>query len=877
MRAPLRTITSLAWRESRTARRRLLLYMSSISLGVAALVAIDSFASNVIRSIRDQSKALLGGDVAFNSRTAWPPAADSVLTALASQGMTFARQVQFSSMAYSPKSGGTRLAGVRAVSAGYPVYGEITTQPAGEWAHLHDGPNALVDESLLIAIDAGVGDTLSLGRARFRIAGVLKEVPGSPEIAAVIGPRVFISDRYLGDTQLLVFGSRADYQALGKVPAGRTAEAMVDRYRKKLEDARVRWRTASRNERDLTQNIGSLFDFVGIVGLVALLLGGVGVASGVHAFVNRKIDTVAVLRCLGATSGQVLGIYVLQSVAMGVLGAALGVVLGVAIQFALPHAIGDFLPVNVAVALEWQAIGAGLGIGAWVALLFALRPLLALRTVSPLQALRRDADPTVMRLRWRDWLGLAVDRYLPGRLARLVSRDLPRLAVNAALVASVVVLAASRAGTVMRGLGMAAGIGVVILLLWLAAGLLSLLARKGLRTGWPYVVRQGVANLYRPANQTRTVVLSLGFGAFLITTLYLVQANLLRQFDLTKAASRGNLVFFDVQQDQATGVDSIIRATHEQVLQVTPIVTMRISQINQWTMPQMLDTANPDSVLRATWALRREYRSTYRADRQESSETITAGTWFGEVKPRAGQPEAELSLEKDVARDLGVKLGDVITWDVQGVKVPARVTSFREVNFARFEPNFFVVFTPGAIDKAPRTFVVVANVSTARGMATVQRDVVRRYPNVSAIDLTLVRKTITDITEKISLAVRFLAVFSLAIGIPVLFSAVAATSRQRVREGVLLKTLGATSGQIRRIMLAEYALLGVLGALTGMVLSFGGAWAVMKFVFKQPTSAAPVWAALAIAGVMLLLTVVIGLLGGRDVFKETPMAALREA
>ena len=855
MRASVSTLASIAWRESRSGRRRLLLYMSSISLGVAALVAIDSFASNVIRSIRDQSKAILGGDLALNARAAWTPASDSVIAALETAGVTFARQAQFSSMAYSPKSGGTRLAGVRAVSRNYPIYGEITTEPAGEWAHLHDGPVALVDESLLIAINAGLGDTLQLGRGRFRIIGVLKEVPGTPEIASAIGPRVFISDRYLGETQLLVFGSRAEYQALGKIPAGRTAEAMVDRYRKKLDAARVRVQTVAQNERNLTRNIGSLFDFVGIVGLVALLLGGVGVASGVHAFVSRKIDTVAVLRCLGATSGQVLAVYVLQAVSMGVLGAALGAVLGVAVQFLLPRVIGDFLPVNVRVALEWKAIATGLGIGAWVALLFALRPLLALRTVSPLQALRRDADPTVLTMKWRDW---------------------PRLLVNGALVASVLLLATSRAGSVQRGATMAGGIGVVILLLWISATLLSFAAKRGLRSGWPYVVRQGVANLYRPANQTRAVVLSLGFGAFLITTLYLVQSNLLKTFDLTRAASRGNLVFFDVQQDQTRGVDSIVRAQHEEVLQQTPIVTMRLAQINQWTMSQMLDSTNPDSVLRATWALRREYRSTYRAEMLESSEKITAGAWFGASKAKPGEPDAELSLEKDVARDLGVQLGDVMTWDVQGVKVKARVTSFREVNFARFEPNFFVVFTPGAIDKAPRTFVVVAHVGTPRQMAIIQRDVVRGFPNVSSIDLTLIRKTVSDITEKISLAVRFLALFSLAIGVPVLFSAVAASGRARVREGVLLKTLGATSAQIRKIMVAEYLLLGTLGAATGMLLSFGGAWAVMKFVFKQGFTPAT-GPALAIAGLMLGLTVAIGLLGGRDVFSETPMAALREA
>ena len=855
MRASWQTLTSLAWRESRTARRRLLLYMSSISLGVAALVAIDSFASNVTHSVREQSRSLLGGDLAFYSRQKWGPQQDTMFTELEARGLSFARQVQFTSMAIVVNRPGTRLAQVRAITPGFPVYGKITTAPAEAWAHFHDGRNALVDESLLATLSAQVGDTLSLGLGKFVISGTLKDVPGNPGIAAAIGPRVFIPQQYVPETQLVVFGSRADYEVLARVPGNTTPELIVARYKTRLTEAKVRTRTVTQNETQLTNAIVQLGDFLGIVGLVALLLGGVGVASGVHAFVMRKIDTVAVLRCIGATSGQVLAIYVMQALAMGILGAAMGVALGVAIQFSLPSVMKDFLPVNVTIALEPKAILIGLAIGTWVALLFALRPLLALRTVSPLQALRRDADPEVLRLKWRDW---------------------PRLSVNIVMVASVVALAIERAGELKRGAWLAGGIGAVLLLLWLSATMLSAIAKRGLRRGWPYVVRQGVANLYRPANQTKAVVLALGFGAFLISTLYLVQANLLRRFDVARQSSRANLVLYDVQGDQGAGVDSIVRSMGEQTLETTPIVTMRISMINKWTMAQMVDSTNPDSVLRATWALRREYRSTYRADTLPASEKLIAGKWFGRTPLKPGEPDAEVSLEKDVARELAAQLGDVITWDVQGVKVRTRLTSLREVNFARFEPNFFAVFSPGSVDKAPKTFVVLANVRDPKTMVRIQRAVVERFPNVSSLDLSLIQKTVTDIVEKVSLAVRFLALFSLAIGIPVLFSAVAATGRARVREGVLLKVLGATQRQIRKIMLAEYALLGVLGSLTGMVLSFGGAWAVMKFVFK--TEFAPATgASLAIAGAMLVVTLVIGLLGGRDVFKETPMAALREA
>jgi len=847
-----RALLSLAWRESRTARRRLLLYMSSISLGVAALVAIDSFASNVTESVREQSRALLGGDVAFGARQGdFTPKADSILDSLRQTGIRFARQTTFASMGLVERSGGTRLVQVRAITPEYPFYGTITTSPAGRWAQLQNGRNALVDQSLLITLEARVGDTLTLGYAKFAIIGALVNVPGDPGISATIGPRVFIPASRLAETKLLTFGSRADYEAFAKLPEGTDPGTWLTPLRQRLERNRVRARTVVENEVNLTESIDQLSDFLGVVGLVALLLGGIGVASGVHAFVARKIDTVAVLRCLGATSRQVLIIYVLQAAVMGLVGAAVGAALGVAIQYALPLTVRDFLPVDVTVSLAPKAILVGLALGVWVAMVFALRPLLALRNVSPLQALRRDLDGVPFRSGLRDW---------------------PRVLVNVALAASVVLLAAWRSPNLKTAVWMSGGIAAVLLVLLLSAVVLSALARRVLRAGWPYVVRQGVANLYRPANQTRAVVLSLGFGAFLITTLYLVQANLLRQFDLTTSSARGNLLFFDVQDDQDAGVESIVRNAGYAVVQSTPIVTMRIKTVAGRTIAEILtDTTRRGGA----WALRREYRSTYR-DTIQSSERVVAGRWFGETPARDSQPTAEVSLEQDVAKELRVKIGDVVVWDVQGVEVPARVTSLRDVEWARFEPNFFAVFAPGALEKAPKQFVLLTNVPDGVSAVRVQRSVVQRYPNVSAIDLSVIRKTISEIVDRVSMAIRFLAVFSLAMGIPVLFSAVAATRRERVREGVLLKTLGATQGQIRRILFAEYALLGVLGSLTGMVLSFGGAWGLLKYVFHRPFSPATVPAVL-IAAAMVLVTVSIGVLSGRDVFRTTPMAALREA
>ena len=892
-------LLSLAWRESRSTRRRLLLYMSSISLGVAALVAIDSFAANINRSVRAQSRALVGGDVSFSARQGWSKETNALLDSLARTGVTFARQMTFASMATAPlraapaagppapspsghdttlaasaPGGATRLAQVRGVTESYPLYGEVTTSPAGRWGVLQERPVALVDPSLLIALDVAVGDTLQLGYGRFEIAGSLVNVPGDPGMAAAIGPRIYIADKYIASTRLLTFGSRAEYEAFARLAPGTDAGKWLQAIRPRLDSSRVRARTVSQSELSLTESIDQLANFLGIVGIVALLLGGVGVASGVNAWVARKIDIVAVLRCVGATSRQVLLIYATQAALMGLVGATLGAAIGVGIQFLLPGLLSDVLPLDVQVQLEPAAIATGIALGVWIALAFALRPLVALRRISPLQAIRRNVNPPrVPGIDWALWT------------------------VNLVIAATVVGISATRASVPRDVIGFSGGIAAVLVLLLLSAALLSRVARAAVSARWPYVVRQGVANLYRPANQTRSVVLSLGFGAFLVTTLYLVQSNLLAQLRITEEASRGNLLFFDVQDDQGPGVDSIVRAAGIPVIQRTPIVTMRIAEVNGKSVAQLAPPRGGDSVSQggqppqsparrrgeggngqerrpSGWALRREYRSTFR-DTLFTGEVLAAGKWFGSTPPAAGAPADEVSLEAAIAEELGVSLGDVITWDVQGVRIATRVTSVRTVNWARFEPNFYAVFQSRTLEKAPKTFVLLAASSDQQQGALVQSAVVRRFPNVASIDLSLVRKTVGEISRRASLAIRFLAIFSLAMGIPVLFSAVAATRSERVREGVLLKTLGATRAQIGRILISEYTMLGVLGSLTGLVLSFGGAWAIMRYIFNRPFAAATAQA-LGISLAMMGMAVAIGMLSGRDVFKETAMTALRE-
>ena len=899
----------LAWKESRTARRRLALYMSSIALGVTALVAIDSFAGNVTGSIREQSRTLLGGDLGLDTRAAFTPSVDSLLDSLAATGVRSARLTSLTSMALSPRTGGTRLVQLRAAGAGFPFFGVIETTPANAFARMQNEAVVVADASLLVALDVSVGDSLKLGDKEFLIAGTIGSVSGDAAITSVVGPRVYMADKYLKETGLVRFGSRVDYSAVLQLPVNasgtRQAAALARSLRRALDPrsaqrenaeadgatqsraqadadaaeedsllkaavksadssqlsaaprARVRVRTVTETENDLTGTVSRLANFLSIIGLVALLLGGVGVASGINAFVAAKIDTVAMLRCLGATSRQVLALYVVQAAAMGLVGAAAGAALGVLVQYGFPKVVGDFLPLDVTVSIEWRALLVGMTTGVWVSLVFALRPLLALRRISPLQALRRNTDSAAIPRQWNDPL---------------------RLFVDALLVVSIVAITASRMGNLRQGLWVSLAIGGAGLALYLAATLLITVARRSVRPSWAFALRTGIANLHRPANQTRAVTLALGFGAFLLTTVYLVQSNQLRRIQQTESSAPGNLLFFDVQDDQAAPLDSLIKASGNPVLQQTPIVTMRIQTINGRTTQQLqADT----TIRRAGWSLRREYRSSYR-DSLTSSETLVSGKWWADTATLAAHrkkaPDApyEVSVESGLAKDMGIALNDSITWNVQGVPVRTIVTNLRTVNWGRFEANFFVVFEPAALRAAPKQFVMIANVPSPAIIATVQRDAVRRFPNISILDLTLVRETIGSVVSRVTLAVRFLGAFALAMGIPVLFSAVAATRRARIREGVLLRTLGASRSQVARVLLAEYGALGALGALSGMMLAFAGAWGLTHFVFKDTFSPALLPSFIIALG-MLLLTMLIGFLTSRDVYRETPMAAIRES
>ncbi len=838
--------TKLAWRDARSSGRRLLLYVSTIVVGVAALVAIRSFAINLAAAVQGEAKVLLGADLEIYGRRPFGPQAEELFERI---GGEQARQVSFGSMAYFPRSGSSRLVRVRAVAGGFPFYGQLETQPAEAAERYQAERSALVDHTVMLQFDVQVGDQVRIGEVTFRIAGRLMRIPGEVPTASLIGPRVFIPLQALAATGLDQPGARMTrtvYFRLSRSPdevAEQVGDLGPELRRLRLEAESVQYRQAVVG--DALENLSR---FLYLAGFAALLLGAVGVASSVHVYAKSKVKTVAVLRCLGASPRAPVVAFVLQSAVMGMVGAVTGALLGVGIQATIPAVLAAFLPVQVEFSVSPLAVVEGLLTGLSVALLFAALPLVTLRRVTPLLALRMFVDP---RARTR--------------------RDPVSWALVAAAIVGLTLIASYRSGSLRLGLGLVGGLGAGLVALGATGLMLRWTARRYLPDAWPYTWRQGVANLYRPRNQTLVVMLSLGFGAFVLATLFLVQTALLDAVDKIGIQSGANLVLFDVQPDQLEPVLGLLEVAGLPVLQQTPVVPMRLASVKGRAVAELDDEEI------SAWVLRREYNSTYRAELTDSEEVV-AGVWEGRitvaVPATGGTPPVPVSLEESIAERLGVEVGDEIEFDVQGVVVSTRVASLRHVDWQQVSPNFFVVFPVGVLEPAPQQIVVVSRADTPAASADIQRQIVERFSNVSVMDLAVVLGTVKQVLGRVSLAVRFMASFSLLAGLAVLVVSVLGSRYQRLRESVLLRTLGASRAQILQISAVEYLVLGSLAAMTGLLLAVAGAWALTRFVFDTPLIVAgPALPAIFIA--VTGLTVAIGMAGSRGVTTRPPLEVLR--
>ena len=847
-----RFAVAMARRELRSARRRFALYGACMAIGIAAVVALHALRETVRDAVDAQSQSLLGADLRVTTRA---PIEGELATALAEfetevAQAPSARVTRFGSMALAERSGRTRLVDVQATTGGYPFYGAITTNPPGQYEALQsDAPLAVVDPSLLVQLDARVGDPLVLGEARFTIAGSVARAPGSFGLRTQVAPRVFIADRHLAATGLVQLGSLVEYIAYWKAERA-PMDAWLEANTPLLESSRANVLTVRRYQREMSDSFASLTRFLGLVGLAALALGTIGVASGVRVFVREKLDAVAVLRSLGATPRDVVATYALLALALGGAAGVVGVAACIPLVWLLPGWMSEVLPVEVGFALSPRAVVAGIALGLGATAVCAIGPLLDLAAVAPLRALRRD-------------FGSDDDAPSSGRWL-----------VIGALVVGTLVAALWQAPTWKMGLGFAGGLAAALALLAGAAIALSSLLRARARQRSfraPYWLRQGVANLFRPRNHTLPTTVAIGFALFLVATLHAVQTNVLAQIARGSGPDRPNLVLFDVQPDQRAELATFLDERGVETLETAPLVSARLGALNGRASTEWLKEEELHRELR--WALRREYRLTYRHDLAESEELLS-GEWWGEDVP-AREPYP-VSLERDLAERLGVSLGDAIRWEVQGVPVESVVTSVREVDWGRMATNFFVVMPPVALEHAPQSGVVVGKLDDANARAELQRDLVVRFPNVSALDASVILRALDATMAQVATAIRWLALFTLATGFAILVAAASAARSERTREALLLRVLGASSSTVFRIQATEAVALAALAAAVGTLASSAASWALVVFAFELPF--APPWADLfALAGGTLVVTALLGTLGAGRARSGSPQAALREA
>lgn len=834
----------MAWRDSRRSRSRLLLFISSIVIGIAALVAIYSFGDNLEKDIDNQAATLVGADLVLQSNRVLADGGQHIVDSIRGLSQGYAEEQSFASMVLFPRNGGTRLVQIRALDGGFPYYGALETTPAAAGTAFRNQRRALVDKTLMLQFDAEVGDSIKVGELQFEIVGRLERAPGQSGIATTVAPAVFIPLEYLPATGLSQKGSRINYHYYFHLKNPMGADRLTRGLDSLLEVHHMGYDTISARKRETGRSFSDLNKFLSLVGFVALLLGCIGVSSAIHIYIREKLNSIAILRCLGVSSRQAFLIYLVQILGVGFIGSIAGALLGTFIQQLLPVVLEDFVPVAISSDISWSAIVQGIGLGVWISVLFALLPLVGIRNIAPLNTLRLSLDvPSPIKDRW-SWM------------------------IYGLITLFVFIYAYLQLDGVVQTIVFTGGVGLAFVILYAMASLLIRLVRRFFPTSWSYLWRQGLSNLFRPNNQTSILVVAVGLGTAFIATLFLVQEMLVSRISLSASEHQPNMVLFDIQSAQKNDVAQLVKSTGLPVLDEVPIVTVQLEAINGITA----DDARKDSTIQVSRrALGGELRATYRSALSDS-EKITSGRWIGQT---VLGDTARVSLEEDYAQRLRVKIGDRLMFNVQGVRIPAIVGSFREVDWNRVQTNFRLIFPMGVIDNAPQFHVLMTRVPNDAVSAQMQQAMVRQFPNVSIIDLGLILSVLDEILDKIGFVIRFMGGFSILTGFVVLTASVMISKYQRIRESVLLRTMGASRRQILVITALEYFFLGLIASFTGVLLALGGAWALAAFSFEVPFSPHFATMLLLMLGIALL-TVLIGLINSRGITERPPLEILRK-
>jgi len=836
-----RWVWIMAWRDARRNFSRLFLLVASLVTGIAAVVSISSLNYSLQDTLDQNAKELLGADLVISSNKKFTA---EILNIIDTAKRVRAGDAEMASMVMFMNTRQSRLVKLTALYGDFPFYGDLITQPTNAYSLMKTGRFAMLDESLARQFEISSDDSVKIGNKMFKVAGVVTKIPGGGALTSTLAPSVYISMQDLDSTGLVQFGSRISYRLFVKTETNNETEKLIVSIKPIVKKSGYSYETVERRKEGLGRSFRSVYQFFSLLAFVALLLGCIGVASSVHIYAREKRDEVAVLRCIGSSGWQAFNIYFIQIFLLGLLGSILGVTFGAVIQKAIPIVFKNFVPIDLPFTLSWPAIIEGLLLGIFVSVLFAILPLVAIRFVPPLAVLRSESTPIKVFSKMR-WSAIVLIVLFP------------------------FFAASYQTGKWVTGLIFTLGLGAALGFLTLVAVGLLKLVRRFFPKNAAFIFRHALSNLYRPNNQTRVLMVTIGLGSFIIATLNIVQNSLLGQVEFTGNTNQSNTILFDIQPSQKDGVIKLIQAHHLPLNQVVPIVTCRIQELKGKKIQTLLaDTVNkiPE------WALTREYRVTYRDSLHRSEEMLEGVIHY--YKPHQ-QDSVGVTISEGMQESLGVKVGDSLVFDIQGVPLSARISGIRKVQWPKDPPNFIFVFPTGVIDTAPQIWVATTKVDENDTANRFQQELVMQFPNVSLVDLRLILRTVEELFDKISVVIRFLALFSIVTGLVVLAGAVVNSKFARMKENVLLRTLGARTRQIMLITLIEYGYLGLFSALTGMILSLAGGWALCTFFFEVGFGVS--WIdLLMVVGVVTSVTAFIGWFNSREVISTPPLQVLRK-
>ena len=835
-------------RELRATWRRLGFFFICVAVGVGAIVALRSVIQSVGVAMTSETRALTAADIMIESGQPWSEEALALIeTALVAEPeIARTASIQTATMARPADLTKTvaKVIELRGVEAAFPFYGHFVLQDGLAYRHdLLVGGGALVRPELLVQLDLRVGDDIVIGEGTFEIRGVILREPGGQLGAFSFGPRVLVDHDDLLATGLLGFGTRAERQLLLRLPDARI-DPLVRALRDPLRDEFVSIRSYRSTEDRIASNLRRAENYLSLVGFIVLILGGIGVWSVTRVFVQQRIRSVAILKCLGATGGQVLAIYVTQVAVLGVGGSVLGVAMAGGVMAAIPTTVADQAAAAAGLAdlsygLTASAVTQGLVVGVVVSLLFALGPLLEMRAIKPLALLRWGMLPAGAR----DWTQVGVAILLAGGL---------------------LLVASWQASSWEAGLWVCGGFAAVAAVLHgVGQGLIRVIQPLGV--GSRFAFRHAVLNLVRPGNQTRVILLAVGLGSFFIIGIHAVQANLVNAFALEIGDNPPDMFLIDIQQDQADGVGALLSEQTGRAPNLLPVLRARVTGVSGENTT--LDTVR--QIRRR--GMGREYTVTYRGVLEDNERVVDGAFWDD-----TPSDQAEVSVEESVRSRLGLELGDTIRFDLLGREVAATVSSVRTVDWDDTRSGgFMFLFRPGVLEQAPHSFIAfVRGPEGTDARARLQRDLVAGFPNVSVIDGLEVIATIRRILDSVTLAISIVGGIALLSGVLILVGSVAMTKYQRLYDTAIFKTLGATSRTIIVTLVVEYGTLGVVAGLVGSVGALGLTWGVTRFLLEINWDPAP-W--INVGGLVLtaLIVGIVGVVSSLDVLRKKPLSTLR--